>query len=197
MADEVADRSHGLAEDHTLTLLRSSRKSRRPLAQGGPDRLACGDRWPLSAVRRRRPVQLPPAAAGRLSSAEYGPAASEGAAMMHQRTASRLDFIARPEALRVAGAMAAVRLGIGATGVLAPAGSPGGCSCRAGQPMRLPRWRCALRAPVTSRWAWARRSRPGADRGRCAAGCSPAHSSIAATRPPSPGANRQALPYVL
>jgi Na+/H+ antiporter NhaA len=40
--------------------------------------------------------------------------------MTHQRTTSRLAFIARPEALRVARAMAAVRLGIGAIGVLAP-----------------------------------------------------------------------------
>ena len=31
--------------------------------------------------------------------------------------------------------------------------------------MRLPRWRCAPRPPVTSRWAWARRSRPSAGRG--------------------------------
>jgi hypothetical protein len=40
--------------------------------------------------------------------------------MMHQRTTSRLAFIARPEASRVARAMAVVRLGIGAIGVLAP-----------------------------------------------------------------------------
>ena len=40
--------------------------------------------------------------------------------MTHQRTTSRLAFIARPEASRVARAMAAVRLGIGAIGVLAP-----------------------------------------------------------------------------
>ena len=40
--------------------------------------------------------------------------------MTHQRTTSRLAFIARPGALRVARAMAAVRLGIGAIGVLAP-----------------------------------------------------------------------------
>ena len=40
--------------------------------------------------------------------------------MTHQRTTSRLAFVARPEALRVARAMAAVRLGIGAVGVLAP-----------------------------------------------------------------------------
>lgn len=40
--------------------------------------------------------------------------------MTHQRTASTLAFIAWPEASRVAGAMAAVRLGIGAIGVLGP-----------------------------------------------------------------------------
>ncbi len=40
--------------------------------------------------------------------------------MTHQRTTSRLAFIARPEASRVARATAAVRLGIGAIGVLAP-----------------------------------------------------------------------------
>ena len=40
--------------------------------------------------------------------------------MTHQRTASTLAFISRPEASRVAGAMAAARLGIGAIGVLAP-----------------------------------------------------------------------------
>ena len=40
--------------------------------------------------------------------------------MTYQRTTSRLAFIARPEALRVARGMAAVRLGIGAIGVLAP-----------------------------------------------------------------------------
>ena len=40
--------------------------------------------------------------------------------MTHQRTTSRLAFIARPGASRVACAMAAVRLGIGAIGVLAP-----------------------------------------------------------------------------
>jgi hypothetical protein len=40
--------------------------------------------------------------------------------MTHQRTASTLAFITWPGASRVAGAMAAVRLGIGATGVLAP-----------------------------------------------------------------------------
>ena len=33
--------------------------------------------------------------------------------MTHQRTTSRLAFIARPDALRVARAMAVVRLGIG------------------------------------------------------------------------------------
>jgi hypothetical protein len=40
--------------------------------------------------------------------------------MTHQRTISRLALIARPEASRVACATAAVRLGIGAIGVLAP-----------------------------------------------------------------------------
>src|SRR5256886_11524849 len=45
---------------------------------------------------------------------------ARGPAMTHQRTTSRLAFIARPEASRVARAMAAVRLGIGAIGVLAP-----------------------------------------------------------------------------
>ena len=40
--------------------------------------------------------------------------------MTHQRTTSRLALIAWPEASRAAGAMAAVRFGIGAIGVLAP-----------------------------------------------------------------------------
>ena len=40
--------------------------------------------------------------------------------MTYQRTTSRLAFIARPEASQVARALAAVRLGIGAIGVLAP-----------------------------------------------------------------------------
>ena len=40
--------------------------------------------------------------------------------MTHQRTVGTLAFIARSDASRVAGAMAAVRLGIGAIGVLAP-----------------------------------------------------------------------------
>jgi hypothetical protein len=40
--------------------------------------------------------------------------------MTHQRTASTLAFLARPEASQVARAIAAVRLGIGAIGVLAP-----------------------------------------------------------------------------
>src|SRR5690349_6712911 len=57
---------------------------------------------------------------GRLSSAEHVPVASGGPAMTHQRTTSRLAFIARPGALRVARAMAAVRFGTGAIGVLAP-----------------------------------------------------------------------------
>ena len=37
---------------------------------------------------------------------------------------------------------------------------------------------------------------PGAGRGRSAAGCSPPHSSTAATRSPSPGASQPAQPYV-
>ena len=40
--------------------------------------------------------------------------------MTHQRTTSTLAFITRPEASQVAPAMAAVRLGIGVIGVLAP-----------------------------------------------------------------------------
>ena len=91
------------------------------------------------------------------------PAASEGAAMTHQRTTSTLPLISR-----IVCAMAAVRLGIGAIGVLAQVGSHGGCSCLVGKPMRPPRWRCALRPPATSRLALARRWRPGADRGHCA-----------------------------
>jgi hypothetical protein len=112
--------------------------------------------------------------------------------MTHQRTTSRLAFIARPEASRAARAMAAVRLGIGAIGVLAP----GRLAWRLFLPGRQADEATALRPPATSRWALARRSRPGAGRGRSAAGYSPPHSSTAATRSPSPGASQQARPYV-
>ena len=116
--------------------------------------------------------------------------------MTHQRTTSRLAFIARPEASRVARAMAAVRLGIGAIGVLAP----GRLAWRLFLPGRQAdeATALALRAAAARDLALglgtALASRRGP--GRSAAGCSPPHSSTVATRSPSPGASQQARPYV-
>ena len=57
---------------------------------------------------------------GRLSSADHVPAATKGAAMTLQPSTSALVFTAKPDAAQVAQAMAAVRLGIGAIGLLTP-----------------------------------------------------------------------------
>lgn len=88
--------------------------------------------------------------------------------MAHQRTNSALAFVAGLDASRVACAMAAVRLGTGAIGVLAPGRLawrlflPGG---RADEATAL-----ALRAAGAraSRWALARCSRSGAASGLAA-----------------------------
>lgn len=68
---------------------------------------------------RRRP-SIGRTAAGRVSSAVRGQAASQGAAMTIQRRTSALAFITGLDASRVSRVMATVRLGIGAVGMLAP-----------------------------------------------------------------------------
>jgi hypothetical protein len=96
-------RGPGQAATTAGTLTRITRTTRRP-----------------RAVLPRPSARLSPAAVGRVSSAEHFPALTKGAAVTLRPTTSALAFTARLDAAQMSGAMAVVRLGIGAIGLLAP-----------------------------------------------------------------------------
>ena len=111
--------------------------------------------------------------------------------MTHQRTTSTLPLISR-----IVCAMAAVRLGIGAIGVLAP----GRLAWRLFLPGRQAdeATALALRAAAARDLALALGAALASRRGPgpLRVGCSPPHSSTVATRSPLSGASQQARPYV-